>query len=145
MLSGCDPRVYKDEGDGSLLVADEEVLCFGNPCNDFGGVAWCHAQGGVPLEADASVVFQLFYDTGHDCVSDEHGSCEVTLKGNELTIDAEMSWLARDDWCNDGTYCQWVRCETPPLAAGGYTVRAGSRNYSFSVPSEHPIPWVEDW
>lgn len=67
------------------------------------------------------------------CVDDLVQSCEVSVEGQVLRVQANFSWAERSGECV--LICAPIKavCTTPPLAAGQYTVALGTRTTTLTV------------
>ena len=88
----------------------------------------------IQIVADAPMVFHVTFPTD-PCVENEAGSCEVTLEGDVLRVRSRASWDQEScEYDNDNSDVA-VRCTTPELTAGDYTLAFGDATFDLRVPS----------
>lgn len=68
------------------------------------------------------------------CATYEASTCEVEIDGNTLKLDVEVEYERNNDECADVCNGQVLaHCSVGPLAAGTYTVEAGSFRRTITV------------
>lgn len=72
------------------------------------------------------------------CDTDREASCSVRLEGSVLVVESRMGWSSKQGMvaCTDDCQRMSVTCESPPLAAGTYTIRHGDHEVPLTIPSE---------
>lgn len=63
-------------------------------------------------------------------------SCTTTLEGTTLTIEAAATIRSKGGTCTADCGLVTASCETPPLAAGTYTVVYGGGSMELTVPGD---------
>jgi hypothetical protein len=125
------------------LHVDEGYVCFvppNCPCADLDTCDWACEGGELPADASFEVVLSLGGACGESDFEDLE--CHVTQTG-ELELTIETSWrpAPSDRSCiygEDAVICGGINfdCgETPPLAAGTWTVKFGATTQEFVVPN----------
>ena len=120
-----EPRVDSEEG----------TACIGAPALGQS----LRPSPAVQLRAHAPV--KLFV-TSDKCLSSScsrkvGAQCAVQLKGAQLTVAMTRTWEQETSSpCTLDCVVVSAECETPPLAAGAYTLRHGGSELSFALPGK---------
>lgn len=91
--------------------------------------------------AGAPIVLQVAGATclSSSCTSDIVATCNVTVEGQRLRVEASFSWTEDPDGpCTDDCRSVVATCTTPALAAGDYTVALGTRTATLTVGAAGP-------
>jgi hypothetical protein len=90
---------------------------------------------GVPLSVQVNAPACL----SSACSRNAQVSCAVELRGRELLLSSRFRWEeATKGSCTDDCNSLSASCETPPLAAGVYTLKHGAVAYTLTLPSSLP-------
>jgi hypothetical protein len=110
---------------------DEGKVCLGAP-------PWEPQAGSDAIEADQRLAISVTYDECLSaCIRDEFAQCSVSLEGDRIVVQSEFSYRepAPGKACIAVCYALTAECQSPPLAAGDYTLVHGDRETPLAVPS----------
>lgn len=125
-LGSCGALSWEERG-----VSDEGIVCLSPGAPPFG-------ESSVRLEANAPLFMTVHAAAclSSSCSRAARGSCNVTLRDQELIVSSEFTWQEKTrGGCTDDCNGLTASCESPPLPAGSYAVRHGREQRMIVVPS----------
>ena len=134
LLPACEQRsTFEDEG-AACLVGSEA------PSEDGSSTETSYEEG------EPVAVLVTLEECAAGCAEDIEASCEVELAGSTLRISASGSYVVPGGSVACAAVCTAVtaQCESPPLAAGDYTVEYAGQTATLTVPETREPVAVSD-
>lgn len=121
-------------------LRDEGTLCLGSSDEP---PRWHSTDAPVEAVREGGVlhVHVLEACLSSSCDIDRRAECEVRQEGAVLTVRSRLRWTTgASRGCTDDCGVLAAHCESPPLAAGTYTVRHGTSERTVEVPGNIALP-----